>query len=381
MKAPLWILVAVLAALPAAAQPADQAPAQVDVSDLVRALRKRPAVSSNQSPSSVETSILPTLSYNPAFGFGFGAVFSASARRGGESSGVSSLQASASFTTQKQLLTAVRADVGSRDDQWRLLADLRFYKGLQRTHGLGSDTAEDPSVSLDYYLTRTYATFYRKVAGPLRLGAGYHLDDYNGIKPSDIDDVNGTGTLASGVSANALIDTRDNALNASRGVYARASYYAFPESLGSDSSWQASQFEGRAYADLPSERRQVLAFWGLAWLTASGDPPYFNLPSVGWDTYGRTARGYPAGRFRGRDWVYGEAEYRVDLLRNGLLGAVGFVNASTLSDGGGEYGSWAPGGGGGFRIKLDKRYGTNIAVDFGFGRGSNGIWFGLNEAF
>jgi outer membrane protein assembly factor BamA len=222
---------------------------------------------------------------------------------------------------------------------------------------------------------------YRKVAGPVRIGAGYHFDYYTGIKPADADEVEGIGSTASGVSANALIDTRDNALNASRGVYARASYYVFPESLGSDSSWEASQLEARTYLSLPSKRRQIVAFWGLAWLTASGDPPYFNLPSVGWDTYGRTARGYPAGRFRGRDWVYGETEYRLDLLKNGLLGAVGFVNVSTLSDDSGTYGSWAPGGGAGMRIKLNKRSRTNIAMDFGFGRGSNGIWFGLNEAF
>ncbi len=379
MKLAVGLVVAIAVALPAAV--AAQQPVQVDVPDLVRALLKKPAASTNQSPSTVETSILPTVSYNPAFGFGLGAMFSASSRRGGEASGVSSVQASAAFTTQKQLLTAVRADIGSRSDRWRLLGDARFYKGLQKTYGLGSDTLEEPSVALDYYLTRTYATFYRKVAGPVRLGAGYHLDYYAGIKPSDRDEIDGLGSTASGVSANALIDTRDNALNASRGIYARASYYAFPESLGSDSSWQASQFEGRAYAALPSDRRQILAFWGMAWLTASGDPPYFNLPSVGWDTYGRTARGYPAGRFRGRDWVYTEAEYRVDLLRNGFMGAVGFINTSKLSDQAGTYGSWAPAGGGGLRFKLNKRYGTNIAIDFGFGRGTHGIWFALNEAF
>lgn len=375
----LWVLAVFTATLPAAVSA--QQPEQKDLSDLVRALLKRPAVSGNTSPEVVETSVLPTLSYNPAFGFGMGAIFSASSRRGGELSGVSSLQASAVFTTQKQLLTAVKTDVATNSNLWRLMGDARFYKGLQRTYGLGSDTVKDRSALLDYYWTRAHATLYRKVAGPFRLGAGYHLDYYTGIKPSAVDDVDGVGTLASGVSANALIDTRDNALNASRGIYGRASYLAFPTALGSDSSWDAWQFEGRAYAAVPSERRQIIAFWGIAWLTASGDPPYFNLPSVGWDTYGRTARGYPAGRFRGRDWVYGEAEYRVDLLRNGLLGAVGFVNASTLSDDTGAYGSWAPGGGAGFRIKLNKRYGSNIAIDIGFGRGSNGLWFGLNEAF
>ena len=110
-------------------------------------------------------------------------------------------------------------------------------------------------------------------------------------------------------------------------------------------------------------------------------PPYFNLPSVGWDTYGRTGRGYPAGRLRGEDWVYGDVEYRFDLMRNRLLGAVAFVNGSTLSDASGNYGRWAYGGGAGVRVRLDKKYGTNLAIDFAWGRdGSRGVWFWLNEA-
>ena len=30
----------------------------------------------------------------------------------------------------------------------------------------------------------------------------------------------------------------------------------------------------------------------MAWLTTEGAPSYFDLPSTGWDLYGRTARGY-----------------------------------------------------------------------------------------
>ena len=188
--------------------------------------------------------------------------------------------------------------------------------------------------------------------------------------------------MASGLSANALFDSRDNPLNASRGFYGRASYHAYPESLGSDRDWQSLQLEARAYLRLPSDRRQVLAAWLQSWQTLDGEPPYFNLPSVGWDTYGRSARGYTAGSLRGRDWGYLEGEYRVDLMRNGLLGAVGFVNGSTLSDRAGDYGEWAVAGGAGLRIKLDKKYGTNIAMDFAWGRhGSKGVWFGLNEVF
>ena len=126
----------------------------------------------------------------------------------------------------------------------------------------------------------------------------------------------------------------------------------------------------------------MLAAWTQAWHTVSGRVPYFNLPSIGGDTYNRTGRGYPAGQLRGKDWVDVEGEYRADLLRNGLVGVVAFVNASTFSDMAGVYGAWEVGGGAGFRLKLDKHNRTNVAMDLAWGRGRpRGFWFGLNEAF
>ena len=104
---------------------------------------------------------------------------------------------------------------------------------------------------------------------------------------------------------------------------------------------------------------------------------------MSWDTYGRTARGYAAGRFRGRDWIYGELEYRADLTRSGLLGVVAFVNSSSFSDSETSgFQRWAPAGGTGLRIKLDKDRRSNIAIDVAWGReGSKGIYLAINEAF
>jgi outer membrane protein assembly factor BamA len=284
----------------------------------------------------------------------------------------------------------VRNDLHSPSDAWSLVGDVRLAKYFQRAPQLGSDTPVDAAtIDVDYDWIRLYQTAYRQVRGPFHVGLGYHLDSYLSIEPRDsatlppeVADTFPVTTVASGVSLDALFDSRDNALNASSGLYGRASYYYNPEFLGSDRDWQSLQLEGRAYVRLPSERRQVLAAWTQSWQTVEGEPPYFNLPSVGWDTYGRTGRGYPAGRLRGKDWIYVEAEYRVDLMRNGLLGAVAFVNGDSFSDASGVYGSWAAGGGMGVRVKLNKKYGTNVAMDFAWGRdGSRGVWFGLNEAF
>jgi hypothetical protein len=126
----------------------------------------------------------------------------------------------------------------------------------------------------------------------------------------------------------------------------------------------------------------MLAFWGLTWLTM-GRPPYLDLPAIGWDYNNRSGRGYAQGRIRAQDLVYGEAEYRVTLSRDGLLGAVAFFNLTSASDSlTGSLQTPDPGGGVGIRIKLNKHSRTNIGIDFGFGvEGSNGVFFGTGEAF
>ena len=48
----------------------------------------------------------------------------------------------------------------------------------------------------------------------------------------------------------------------------------------------------------------------------------------------------------------------------------------------GVYGAWAVVVVPDCAFKLDKKHGTNIAMDFAWGRnGSKGVWFGLNEVF
>jgi hypothetical protein len=99
----------------------------------------------------------------------------------------------------------------------------------------------------------------------------------------------------------------------------------------------------------------------------------------------RSGRGYAEGRFRGERLLYGEVEYRRSLTRDGVVGMVAFLNATTVGStftGERIFGDVAIGGGFGLRARLQKRSRTNICLDFGFGRdGSLGVYLGLAEAF
>jgi hypothetical protein len=120
-------------------------------------------------------------------------------------------------------------------------------------------------------------------------------------------------------------------------------------------------------------------------LAEDGVAPYFDLPSTGSDTYGRSGRGYPEGHFRGQRLAFTEIEYRGTLLGNGLLGMVAFVNATTVADrpsGQRLFDHVAPGGGAGLRLLINKRSRTNLAFDIGFGeKGNKGVYLAVQEAF
>ena len=156
----------------------------------------------------------------------------------------------------------------------------------------------------------------------------------------------------------------------------------YAEEYGSDKYWQEFWVAAQMYPHFPAKSNNVLAFWIYSWLTF-GPGPYLDLPSVGWDTYGRGARGYLQGRIRSSDQIYVESEYRFQLTRNGLLGGVVFLNATASADPeSNTFGSMDPAGGLGIRIKFNKYSKANLALDRAWGKDDSGGWFmGMSEAF
>ena len=371
-----------------------------DLGDIIKALLLRDSDAEETTETPIEDTdntrvfLFPTFGSNPALGLSGGALATVTNYWGNPlTTRLSSTLLSATVTTKKQTLIVGRSDLYAPNNSWHLAGDWRFYDYLEQTHGLGSSSRSMPSADVDYTWYRLHQVVSRPVWHNLELGIGYHLDTHRGIALTTDTITNKalmtqnrvvlSNTTSSGVSLNLVFDQRDHPLNPARGVFGKAAYTFYRTGFGSDRNWDSFQLEGRAYQPLSHNRRQGVALWGLAWMTPSGHPPYFDLPSVGWDTYGRTARGYRSGRFRGRDWLYAEVEYRVGLTADDLFGAVSFLNTSRLSDDAtNQTQHWVPGAGIGLRIKLDKNRRSNLAIDYAWGRdGSSGLYFAVNEAF
>ncbi len=387
---------------PAAAQP----PAEtVDVFDLWRQLRHKDKDPQNESWDYRKPmfAFAPVIGAKPANGGLFGAAGNVAFYRGDPSTtGISSIVTSLTFSTKKQTSITNRFTMFAPENRWRHEGDYRFQWTSLDTHGLGTSADTSAGVRADFDFFRLYHTSYYRLRPALYVGAGLYFDNHTDVGPPageesawaaspyvEYSEAHGLpldSQTAAGTSLDLLWDNRDSFINADRGWLAKASYRPlFDGFLGGDSNWQKLNLDLRTYVSLTHDHRQKLAFWAFADLVVGGVAPFFDLPSTAGDTYGRSARGYAEGQFRGERLAYGEIEYRATLTRNGLLGMVAFLNTTTVTNLDTDerlFDSFATAGGAGWRLLINKRSKTNLCLDVGFGKqSSRGIYLAIQEAF
>ncbi|MDM8177344.1 BamA/TamA family outer membrane protein [Olivibacter sp. LS-1] len=290
----------------------------------------------------------------------------------------------------------IRSYVWLKNNEWVIIGDTRLMKYPQYTWGLGRQHSEDDKMLVDYTYFRFYQHALRKFKRNFFAGLGYNLDyrtnidaEKNGVLLRDyVDYPYGTDdfgrSLSSGLSFNFLYDTRANSINPLDGYYAYFQYRINPKFLGNDHFWSSVYLDLRKYIRFTEDpnRQNMLGLWSYYWSVLNRQVPYLDLPSIGWDVYNRSGRGFDQNRFRGRHLFYLEAEYRRDITNNGLLGFVLFTNANTVSGPNSNiFKDWNQAYGGGLRIKFNKGSGTNIAIDYGRSKGFSGFQIGLDEVF
>ena len=383
-------------------------PETVDAGDLWRRIRHRSLLTDDAPRLAIEAGkpffvIAPSVGSKPSTGINAGlAANVAFVTSDPATTHLSSVSGGLKFSEKGQTLSGLKFAVFMPDDRWFVQGDNRLSWTSQNTYGLGGATSSADAENLKYDALRIYETVYRTVAPGLFVGVGLDVNRHSNVRP-------GTGTEATfdqaayalysqqhgfnlehqtsnGTTASVMLDTRDNAINAQRGVLASATYRTFFNGfLGGDSTWQEAVFDVRTYRNLTSDGRRRLAFWMLGDFVTGGTAPYLDLPATSSDSYGRSARGYGEGRYRGDHLVYGEVELRETLTRNGLLGYVAFLNMTTIdTDAPGDrlFDAMAPGVGGGLRVLLNKKSRTNLCIDYGWGKqGSHGLYLAIQEAF
>lgn len=407
LAAALLLTTPVSGSEPASAPDSGDAAPLTDIRDVLRRLRHRPPAPADSAGAESyrrrTVIVTPFLNYNPVTSLivGLGAVTSIF-HGDPQSTFPSTVQAGASVSLEKQVSVSAKLDYYADSNRWFFQANPSWAIYPQSTYDLGTESSDSSKVGVDLRIPKLVVAVYRQVLPDLYAGLGLQYLTHNNIGPLEgfeprwdtsefVEYSREHGfdletQTSAGVSANLLIDRRDNPVNAAGGWFANASFRAYLEDfLGGSSNWQELYLDLRTYRRLDRQARHKLALWLYSDLVTGGVAPYFDLPATGAVVRGRAGRGYDGNRFRGQRMAYAELEYRATLTANGLVGAVVFLNTESFDvagDGQGLFHSFATAAGTGLRILMDKRAKSNLCLDVGFGKnGSSGLWAGFQEAF
>jgi hypothetical protein len=304
---------------------------------------------------------------------------------------ISVIKITPEYAQNKQFTPILTSSIWTKDNRYNFVSDWRFYKYITKDFGLGGQTSEKVFNNYSYDFIRLHQVLSRAVTPDLLIGIGYNFDKHYKVKNIDTAPVTNSeaygvakSAISSGIVVNVLYDTRRNENSpVAGGWYANFSFIQNTKALKSTTNYSSVYSDFRHYISFPRNSKNIVSFWNLNWLTFSGKAPYFDLPSTLWDTYDNAGRTFIQGRFRGKNMLYFETEYRFNILKNELLGGAFFVNTQSFTEPDTKHLSkLLPGYGGSLRIKVNKKSNVYFILSYGAGiGGSKGFFFNLGEVF
>jgi outer membrane protein assembly factor BamA len=316
-----------------------------------------------------------------ALGFGGGIYFRL--RNQDESYNTSSVALAGFYSFKNYYSLTIKPDIYLNQWRSRMLATLRLENQDDSFFGVGINSRADDEVIYKY--SRQQFIFEFTTLGFLikELDRGIILD----LSHFEIKDVRDTDYVQDpvfddnyrqdmfGIGARADYDKRDDLHYPTEGYYLGLRFLTFRKELGSDYEYDKLIIDLRKYI-LTGERQTIAN--QLYSSQVFEDVPFFSMSSLGGS---EIMRGYYEGRFRNRNSLIYQTEYRIMFLKK--WGAVAFANLGTvyndvdeikLSDVKASFGI-----GGRFLLIPEDR--INLRADFGFGKDSFGFYFIIDEAF
>jgi len=282
------------------------------------------------------------------------------------------------YTQKKQIIAEVSTDMYLSRGAYRAVGFVHFSRYPQKFFGIGSET---PDSFEEPYTSRTFRLSMDalgKITGSISAGPSLFYEDRS-LSELTPDGMLQSGTITGsqggttlGIGGVIQWDTRDNIFMPSTGRYYAASLRtSIP---GSDFTFSNFTLDVRHY--LGMTEMSTLAVQALAVLT-SGTPPFYMLAQLGGPNI---MRGYFEGRYRDKTLLVMQTEYRFPIVwrfRGAAFAGVGDVapglSRFTLR-------TIKPSYGLGLRYVFDTVEKMTIRIDFGFGKGTNGMYITANEA-
>ncbi|MGZ9897957.1 BamA/TamA family outer membrane protein [Shewanella gaetbuli] len=330
----------------------------------------------------IDFSILPGPFYNPEMNLGVGvsAIGLYQIDPEDDVSQLSSLVINGLASVNGALGVGIHNKTFIKQDTQRLYIDAGVYNVPDVYYGVGYDNNhnDDNKVKLNSRSIEVNPMYLARVSEHVFVGGGF---DFRYSEAEDIDILESLipvdnlfeSSTSAGFNFHVSYDSRDNVLNPQQGKIAQLDVGVYREDLGGKTDFEVFDALYSTYYSVHSD--DVLA-WQIRGRFTHGDVPWDQLSKVGG---GELLRGYTTGRYRDKQMLLAQVEYRLNLpWRHGM---VFWAGAGVISDQFSELltSNLLPNTGVGYRFEVKPK--VNLRLDLAFGDGDTGFYFNVNEAF
>lgn len=305
--------------------------------------------------------------------------------KGDTNNRLSELNAFTFYTLEKQYGGIIEHALYSDQNKWFALGKLKFQSFPLSYYGIGPESGSTKLARVDAFQFQVKERFLREVYHHVYLGAEMdfqHLGNVNFIdhnpdlsyeKPSGHE-----GSTNFGLGMGLLYDNRHNVLNVRNGFFSELAFIHYSPKFGSDFEFTSVFSDVRWFK--PIRERNVLAAHFVGQFSL-GNPPFNQLSLLGGESM---MRGYYLGRFRDRNLLASQLEYRLLPLRfakrwgAAVFAGTGLVYNSIKHI---ESDHILFAGGAGIRFQLFRKKDVWVRLDVAFTNEGNGVYIFVGEAF
>jgi outer membrane protein assembly factor BamA len=285
------------------------------------------------------------------------------------------------YTQNKQSILSSHYNVFLRGDSYYFFGENSFQKFPENFWGIGNHTPNSNLERYDAYRIEFNNSFLKQISNNIYVGPTYRMQYMYKIAPLsggilESENITGaTGGLSSGLGYSINWDKRDNILNPQRGLFVSLSNIYFGKMFKSNFKFTRVEIDMRKY--IKTFPRHIFAMQAYG-IFNIGNPPFRMMALLGGENI---MRGYYQGRYRDKDYMAFQAEYRMPVWK--IFGITGFASAGDVAPSlsGFSLSNLKALYGFGLRIKVDKRDNVNLRFDYAMGKNTSGFYVVFGEAF
>ena len=333
--------------------------------------------------------IYPTVAYAPetSWEFGLSSLLVFYAKRD-TTNRLSEINGFTFFTLENQYGLWFDHAIYSDEDKWFFLGRLRFQSFPLFYHGIGSNSPEDYIARVDANQIFIKERVLRKVKKDLFIGLEMDLQRLSAVDfiPAEGNNrlqelpLGSQGSTNLGFGIGLVHDNRHNVLNVRKGFFSELALLHYNQSWGSTFDFTTVISDTRIYR--PVGDHNVFATQILGQFN-SGDVPFNQLALMGGESI---MRGYYYGRYRDRNQIAAQMEYRFLPIPFGFtdrIGAAVFAGAGKVFP---ELNNFnlnniVVSGGAGVRFLLFPKKDIYTRFDVAFTQEGPGFYLFIGEAF